>query len=158
MPQHSAGLLVFDDAGGELRVFLAHMGGPFWARKDCGGWSIPKGLYDPAEEHPEDAARREFAEEVGVPAPTGDLIDLGEVRQRSGKVIRAYGVRGDPGLQFHASNTFSMEWPPRSGRQEEFPEIDRAEWFSVADASSKLVQGQVPFLKALSASLGSPKL
>lgn len=153
MPQYSAGLLVFDDTGGELRVFLAHMGGPLWERKDTGGWSIPKGLYDPAVEDPNDAARREFAEEVGVPAPPGDLIDLGEVRQRSGKLIRAYGVRGDSGLAFVASNTFAMQWPPKSGRIQEFPEIDRAEWFSTADARNKLVPGQVSFLDALASCL-----
>ncbi len=149
MPLHSAGLLAFDDSGEEVRVFLAHMGGPLWARKDGGAWSIPKGLYDPAEEDPADAARREFTEEVGVPAPTGDLIDLAEVRQRSGKLIRAYGIRAAPGFTFVASNTFTMEWPPRSGRLAEFPEVDRAEWFSIADAQFKLVPGQVPFLAAL---------
>lgn len=155
MPKHSAGLLVFDDTAGGLRVFLAHMGGPLWARKDKGAWSIPKGLHDPAEEHPEDAARREFEEEVGLSAPKGELIDLGELRQRSGKLVRAFGVRGDPGLAFLSSNSFTMEWPPRSGRLAEFPEIDRAEWFVIADARSKLVPGQVPFLDALSAFLGS---
>ncbi len=157
VPQHSAGLLVFDDTNEELRVFLAHMGGPLWARKDIGGWSIPKGLYDPAEERPEDAARREFAEEIGVPAPTGKLFDLGEVRQRSGKLVRAYGVRGDPALGFVASNTFTMEWPPRSGRIEVFPEMNRAGWFTVIDARSKLVSGQVRFLDTLSTRLSSPE-
>lgn len=153
MPQHSAGLLVFDDAGGGLRVFLAHMGGPLWARKDNGGWSIPKGLYDPALEDPVDAARREFAEEIGVPAPPGELIDLGQVRQRSGKLVRAYAARGNHTLAFVTSNTFKMEWPPRSGRSAEFPEVDRAEWFSIRDARSRLVSGQVAFLDTLSTRL-----
>ena len=153
MPLHSAGLLVFDDTSGESRVFLAHMGGPFWARKNDGAWSIPKGLYDPAEEHPEEAARREFAEEVGVAAPTGKLIDLGEVRQRSGKRVRAYGVRGDPALSFVASNTFMMEWPPRSGHFGKFPEVDRAEWFTITEARDKLVSGQVAFLDTLATCL-----
>ena len=153
MPQHSAGLLVFDDTGNELRVFLAHMGGPLWARKDDGGWSIPKGLYDPADEHPKDAARREFTEEVGLPAPAGEMINLGEVRQRSGKIVHAFALRGDPSLKFVASNTFSMEWPPRSGRHQDFPEIDRAAWFVVSDARNKLVAGQIPFLDVLSSLL-----
>lgn len=151
MPQHSAALLVYDDSAGGLRVFLCHMGGPFWAKKDDGGWSIPKGLYDPAVERPEDAARREFAEEVGLAAPAGGMTGLGEVRQRSGKIIRAFAVRGDPSLTFVTSNTFTMEWPPRSGRQQEFPEIDRAAWFTVVEARNKLVAGQVPFLDALMA-------
>lgn len=156
MPQHSAGLLVFDDADGLLCVFLAHMGGPFWARKDAGAWSLPKGLYDPALEHPQDAARREFVEEVGVPAPGGALIDLGEVRQRSGKLIRGYGVHGDASLVFVSSNSFTMEWPPRSGRLQEFPEVDGARWFDVDDARDKLVPGQVPFLDALSSAVRPP--
>ncbi|RMB59862.1 NUDIX domain-containing protein [Tessaracoccus antarcticus] len=155
MPLHSAGLLVFDDSGAEVRVFLAHMGGPLWARKDSGAWSIPKGLHDPDEE-PEDAARREFEEEVGVMAPAGVLTDLGEVRQRSGKVVRAFAVKGDPGLAFVASNAFTMEWPPRSGRLAEFPEIDGAQWFTLAEARGKLVAGQVAFLDALATRLTDP--
>lgn len=157
MPLHSAGLLVFDDAGEEVRVFLAHMGGPLWARKDSGAWSIPKGLHDPEEEQAEDAARREFAEEVGVAAPTGPLTDLGEERQRSGKVVRAFAVRGDPSLLFVTSNAFTMEWPPRSGRIAEFPEIDRAEWFTLVDARGKLISGQVAFLDALATRLANPE-
>ena len=156
MPQHSAGMLVFDDTSAELRVFLAHMGGPLWARKDEGGWSIPKGLYDPALEDPADAARREFAEEIGVDAPQGTLLDLGQIRQRSGKLVITYAVRGNHTLSFVGSNTFTMEWPPRSGRSREFPEVDRAEWFSITDARSKLVAGQVAFLDALSARLADP--
>lgn len=157
MPQRSAGLLVFDDTNGELRIFLAHMGGPLWARKDAGAWSIPKGLYDPATEDPADAARREFTEEVGVPAPTGILTDLGEMRQRSGKLVRVFAVRGDPSLTFVASNAFTMEWPPKSGRIAEFPEMDRAEWFTRADAREKLIAGQVGFLDALSTHLTRPE-
>ena len=157
MPLHSAGLLVFDDTGDELLVFLAHMGGPFWAHKDSGAWSIPKGLYDPEVEQPEGAARREFEEEIGAAAPTGTLTDLGEVRQRSGKVVRAFAVRAEPTLAFVGSNQFTMEWPPRSGRLAEFPEIDRAEWFTLEDASVKLVAGQVAFLQALSSHLDSTR-
>ncbi len=149
-PQHSAGILLFDDSSGDLRVFLAHMGGPLWARKDNGAWSIPKGLYDPADEQPAEAARREFAEEIGIPAPAGSLLDLGEVRQRSGKLVRAFALRANSSFGFVGSNTFSMEWPPKSGRISEFPEIDRAEWFSIPDARSRLVPGQVPFLDSLS--------
>ena len=155
MPLHSAGLLVFDDAGDELRVFLAHMGGPLWARKDGGAWSIPKGLHDPEVEQPQHAARREFQEEIGAAAPGETLIDLGEVRQRSGKVVRAFAIRGNPSLAFVASNQFTMEWPPRSGRLAEFPEIDRAEWFTLEEARVKLVAGQVAFLQALSSHLES---
>ncbi len=155
MPLHSAGLLVFDETSGELRVFLAHMGGPFWARKNNGAWSIPKGLYNPSVEHPQEAACREFTEEVGVPAPKGKLIDIGEVRQSSGKRVRAYGVQGDPALSFVASNTFTMEWPPRSGRFGEFPEVDRAEWFTITEARNKLVSGQVAFLDTLARFLTS---
>lgn len=154
MPQHSAGLLVFDDSEAELRVFLAHMGGPLWARKDARAWSIPKGLYDPAVEQPQHAARREFTEEVGAPSPTGDLIELGEIRQRSGKLVIAFAVRGSPDLAFVASNTFTMEWPPKSGRVKEFPEMDRAAWFDIATARTKLITGQVAFLDALCNQLG----
>jgi predicted NUDIX family NTP pyrophosphohydrolase len=150
----SAGLLLFDehpDSG--VRVMLAHMGGPFWARKDAGAWSIPKGEHD-LDEDPLAAARREFAEELGVAPPSGELIDLGEIKQRGGKRVRAWAVRAYLDVSDITSNTFEMEWPRGSGRTQHFPEIDRAEWFDLATARSKLVQGQVAFLDVLSDRLG----
>ena len=146
----SAALLAFNlEASGEVRVFLGHMGGPFWASKDDGGWSIPKGEYDAATEDPRAAARREFAEEIGVPAPEGDLMDLGVHLQPGGKRIHCFAVAAQRPLRFVASNEFAMEWPRRSGIVRSFPEIDRAEWFALADAAHKLVPGQVPILRAL---------
>lgn len=148
----SAGLLLFRLRDRRPQVFIGHMGGPYWARKDEAGWSIPKGEY-PADEDPLLAARREFEEEIGSPAPDGPLLDLGEIRQSSGKRVVAWAVEGDFDPADVSSNTFSMEWPPRSGRQAEFPEIDRAEWFDLATARRKLVRGQVPFLEALEKAL-----
>ena len=124
-----------------------HPGGPFWARRDAGAWSIPKGEHGD-DESPEVAARREFQEELGVEAP-GVLTDLGTVRQKNGKEVRAFLGSGDLDVGAVVSNTFSMEWPPRSGRVSEFPEIDRAEWFSVDDAREKLNPAQAEFLDRL---------
>ncbi len=151
----SAALLVFNvsDAG-EVRVFLGHMGGPFWESKDDGGWSIPKGEYDADAEDPMEAARREFAEEIGVPAPDGDLIDLGVHVQPSGKRIRCFAVAAPESVRYVASNEFTLEWPPHSGIVRSFPEIDRAEWFPLVDARHTLVPGQVPILQALTEALG----
>lgn len=146
----SAALLAyFIDASGALQVFIGHMGGPFWARKDDGGWSIPKGEYLADEEAPVDVARREFAEEIGTPAPPGDLIDLGVHVQPSRKRIQAYGVSADATLRYIASNEFELEWPAGSGQVSSFPEIDRAQWFPLAEARRKVVSGQVPILDAL---------
>ena len=146
----SAALLAFNRAeSGEVRVFLGHMGGPYWEAKDAGGWSIPKGEYDAAAEDPVEAARREFAEEIGVPAPDGALIDLGVHRQRSGKEIRCFAVAAPESVRYVASNEFTLEWPRNSGIVRSYPEIDRAGWFPLAEASRKLVSGQVPILKAL---------
>jgi predicted NUDIX family NTP pyrophosphohydrolase len=151
----SAGLLVFRRLGdGEPEVLLAHMGGPFWAGKDAGAWSIPKGEHGP-DEDPLAAARREFAEELGQPPPEGETFDLGSVRQKAGKVVRAFAVAGDLDVSEIQSNTFAMEWPPRSGRVAEFPEVDRAQWFAIADAREKLVAAQVGLLDALVEALGS---
>jgi predicted NUDIX family NTP pyrophosphohydrolase len=144
----SAGLLLYRVRGGRLEVFIAHMGGPFWQRKDDGGWSIIKGEYDEQEDALV-AARREFAEETGSEPPDGATIDLGEIRQPSGKRITAWAIEGDLDPATVKSNTFSLEWPPRSGRHQQFPEIDRAAWFDTATARVKLVQGQVPFLDML---------
>lgn len=154
MPQHSAGLLPYGwDAAG-VRVFLVHPGGPLWARKDAGAWSLAKGLYEPGAEDPLDAARREFAEEVGVPAPAGDEIALGEVRLKSGKRIRAFAVPAPADLAWVASNTFEMPWPPRSGRVGTFPEVDRGAWFAVEDARVRINAGQAPLLDALEDAVG----
>jgi len=132
---------------------LVHMGGPFWARKDAGAWSIPKGEYDPGED-PLEAAQREFAEELGTPAPSGEMIDLGEIKQRGGKRVRAWAVRAYMDVSSITSNTFEMQWPPGSGQMQRFPEVDRADWFDLSSARNKLVQGQVAFLDALADRLG----
>src|SRR4051812_27019734 len=149
----SSGLLLYRLSGSRPEVLLGHMGGPYWARKDDGAWSIPKGEYSPAEQ-PLAAARREFREELGSAAPAGPVLELGEVRQRSGKRIVAFAVEGDFDPSTLDSNTFTIEWPPRSGRHAEFPEIDRAAWFGLETARRKLVKGQVPLLEALASKLG----
>jgi predicted NUDIX family NTP pyrophosphohydrolase len=152
MPKTSAALLLFRRRD-QLEVLIAHMGGPFWARKDAGAWSIPKGEYLDDEE-PLAAARREFAEEMGSPPPEGEVIPLGTVTQSGGKTVTTYAVEGDFDLDGFRSNTFEMEWPRGSGRMREFPEVDRAEWMPVAVARDKLVKGQVPVLDALRDHLG----
>jgi predicted NUDIX family NTP pyrophosphohydrolase len=134
--------------GGGLEVLLVHPGGPFWARRDLGAWSIPKGEYGP-DEAPLAAARREFAEELGVATPEGPIEDLGEVRQKSGKLVRAWALAGDVDVSGVRSNTFTLEWPPRSGVTQEFPEVDRAEWFELTVAREKIVPAQVPLLDRL---------
>lgn len=147
MPVTSAGLLLYRE-GEELEVFIAHMGGPFWARKREGAWSIPKGEYD--DEGPLAAARREFAEEIGVAAPDVAYADLGSFRYTSGKLIRVFaGAAADFTVDEVRSNTFEVEWPPRSGRRQSFPEIDEAAWVTVTEARSLLVAGQRPALDAL---------
>jgi predicted NUDIX family NTP pyrophosphohydrolase len=152
--RHSAGLLLFRKASDtSIEVMIAHMGGPFWANRDSGGWSIPKGEYEPGEE-PLVAARREFLEELGSEVPPADFIDLGEVRQSSGKRIRAWAVEADLDVSHITSNPFEMEWPRGSGRMERFPEIDRAAWFDLDTARAKLVNGQVPFVDLLIDRLG----
>jgi predicted NUDIX family NTP pyrophosphohydrolase len=153
----SAALLAYCDGQDGLMVFLGHMGGPYWARKDDGGWSIPKGEYEAADEAPWDVARREFTEEIGVPPPPGDPMDLGEFRQPSGKRIRAYAVAADPSIAYVASNTFDLEWPRGSGRITAFPEIDRADWFPLEQARRKVVPGQVAILDALAAVVGGAR-
>ena len=149
MPRTSAGLLLHRRGpDGGIEVLIGHMGGPFWARKDAGAWSIPKGEHGPDEE-PRDVALREFAEELGAPAPVTDLVPLGEVRQSGGKRLTVWAAEGDFDAAGAVSNTFSLEWPPRSGRMQEFPEIDRAAWTTLDEARVKLVQGQVPLLDRL---------
>ncbi len=145
MPELSAGIVVWRRVDSGIEVLLGHMGGPFWSRKDDGAWSIPKGLPD-EDEDPVDAARREFIEELGLPLPPGDLVDLGEFRQSSRKTVTAWAIELDSSatldLDTVVSNTFEMEWPPRSGRMQSFPEIDRAAWFDLDTARRKVVGGQ----------------
>ena len=129
-------------------MLLVHPGGPFWARRDLGVWSIPKGEYDPGED-PLAAALREFEEELGSPLPDGDREDLGEIRQRSGKLVRAWAVAGDLDVSRVHSNTFQLEWPPRSGTTASFPEVDRAEWFELDLARRKIVGAQAALLDRL---------
>jgi predicted NUDIX family NTP pyrophosphohydrolase len=150
MARRSAGILLYRRAGQEPEVLLVHPGGPFWAKKDDGAWSIPKGEYAD-DEDPRAAALREFEEELGT-APPGDtdaLLDLGEVRQRSGKVVTAYALEGDLDPSAISSNTFPMEWPPRSGRTQDFPEVDRADWFAPTDARAKLNPAQAELIDRL---------
>jgi predicted NUDIX family NTP pyrophosphohydrolase len=146
--RRSAGFLLHRDAGGGIEVLLVHPGGPFWARRDAGAWSIPKGEYSDGED-PLDAARREFAEELGSRAPDGDPADLGEIRQKSGKVVHGWALVGDLDPVAIQSNTFTLEWPPRSGRTREFPEVDRAEWFELERAREKINPAQAAFLDRL---------
>ncbi|MEZ0363639.1 NUDIX domain-containing protein [Mycobacterium sp. pUA109] len=148
MPKLSAGLLLYRTTHGAIEVLLAHPGGPFWARKDDGAWSIPKGEYT-AGEDPWHAAQREFTEEVGLPPPPGPRTDLGTLRQPSGKQLTAFAVAGDLDLTDAHSNTFEMEWPKGSGRVRQFPEVDRVGWFTLAQARVKLLKGQVPVLDRL---------
>lgn len=146
----SAGILLYRRLDNGLEVLLVHPGGPMWAKRDAGAWSIPKGEYQPGEE-PLAAARREFAEELGTPAPDGEVHDLGEVRQKSGKQVRAFALPGDLDASAIVSNTCLVPWPPRSGRLIEVPEVDRAEWFSVAEAGERINPAQVVLLGRLEA-------
>lgn len=153
MAETSAGLVVFrrayDEPGdGRLEVLVAHMGGPFWARKDERAWSFPKGLIE-ADEDELAAARREFTEELGLPVPAGECRRLGEYRYGSGKVVALFAVEADLDADAITPGTFEMEWPPRSGRRAQFPEVDRAAWVDLPTARSKLVAGQVPALDDL---------
>jgi predicted NUDIX family NTP pyrophosphohydrolase len=154
VPKRSAGLVLYRrSAGGELQVLLVHPGGPFWAGKDTGAWSIPKGEHDEGED-PEAAAGREFREELGVEPPPPPWLALGEVVQTGGKRVRAWAVEGDLETSSVVSNTFEMEWPPRSGRHASFPEVDEAAWATVPAARDKLHAGQVPLLDRLLDALG----
>jgi predicted NUDIX family NTP pyrophosphohydrolase len=144
----SAGLLLYQVRGGVLRVLIAHMGGPFWARRDERAWSIPKGEYADGDD-PEAAAIREFGEEMGPPPPPGQLVALGTIRQSGGKRTTAYAVEADFDAASIRSNEFELEWPRGSGVVRSFPEVDRAEWVDCATARVKLVAGQVAFLDRL---------
>lgn len=146
---NSAGLLLHRTGPSGVEILLGHMGGPYFARRDDGAWTIPKGEYDETEQ-PLVAARREFAEELGVPPPEGvPYRELGAVRQRNGKRVTAWAVEADLDVTRIASNTFEIEWPPRSGRRQAFPEIDRAGWFDVETARAKMIAGQDALLDLL---------
>jgi len=145
--RQSAGLLLFRRPADRLEVFLVHPGGPFWARRNLGAWSIPKGEFA-AEENAFDAARREFREETGVDV-TGSFLPLQTVRQAGGKVVHAWAVEGDCEAASVRSNTFTLEWPPRSGQTREFPEVDRAAWFELPEARQRILASQVPLLDQL---------
>lgn len=147
MAKRSAGILLFRRAPTGVEVLIAHMGGPFWARKDDGAWSIPKGECEPGEDDVI-AARREFTEELGLPVPDGALVALGEVKQ-SGKVVVAWALEADLDPAAVVPGTFELEWPRGSGRKREFPEVDRVEWYGLDTARDKLVKGQRPFLDRL---------
>jgi predicted NUDIX family NTP pyrophosphohydrolase len=148
MPARSAGILLYRRRGDELEVLLVHPGGPFWARRDAGVWSIPKGEYGSGEDALA-AARREFAEELGTPAPEGPVEDLGEVRQKGGKLVHAWALAGDLDASATVSNTFELEWPPQSGKLIEVPEVDRAEWFPLERAREKINPAQAELLDRL---------
>lgn len=148
MPASSAGILLHRRRADGLEVLLVHPGGPFWARRDAGAWSIPKGEYEGGED-PLAAARREFAEELGAGPPDGPVEDLGEIRQKGGKRVRAWAIAGDLDAEAISSNTFELEWPPRSGRMIEVPEVDRASWFTLEDAREKINPAQAELLDRL---------
>jgi predicted NUDIX family NTP pyrophosphohydrolase len=152
MKKHSAGLLMYRFADDELRVMLVHPGGPFWRNKDLGSWSIPKGEYVDGED-PRAAAVREFVEETGAPV-AGDLRPLGEITQPGRKIVTAFALEGDFDPAVLKSNLFTLEWPPKSGRMQSFPEVDRAAWFGLAEARQKILPGQAGFLDRLATLLG----
>jgi predicted NUDIX family NTP pyrophosphohydrolase len=146
--RRSAGLLVYRRVDGSVELLLVHPGGPYWQRKDAGAWSIPKGEYDDGDD-PLATALREFGEELGQDPPGGEPVALGEVKQPGGKVVTAWAVEGDAEVGAVTSNLFEMEWPPKSGRMQQFPEVDRAGWFGPDEARAKLLKGQLPFVDRL---------
>jgi predicted NUDIX family NTP pyrophosphohydrolase len=154
--RRSAGVLLHRPAGDAPEVLLVHPGGPWWAKKDLGAWSIPKGEYEEGED-PRDCALRELGEELGSPLPIDPtaMVDLGEVRQRAGKLVRCFAAEGDFDPATLRSNTFAIEWPPRSGAEREFPEVDQAEWFGPDTARRKIIEAQASFVDRLLAHLGS---
>lgn len=152
MPKTSAGIVMYRRVGDAIEILLVHPGGPFWAKKDAGSWSIPKGEYEP-DEDPLTAARREFKEETGVDVE-GDCIPLTPIKQKGGKTVYAWAIEGSIDAGAIHSNTFAMEWPPRSGRQAEFPEVDRAGWFKLNEAREKLIPAQVRFIDELCSRVG----
>jgi predicted NUDIX family NTP pyrophosphohydrolase len=153
MPRRSAGILLYRRRQGALEVLLVHPGGPAWANRDAGAWSIPKGEYGDGED-PRAVARREFEEETGQPPPEGDLVALGEIRQKGGKVVTAWAAPGDLDPEAVTSNTFKLQWPPNSGRWRTVPEVDRAGWFDPSTARDKLLAAQAELVDRLLAVLG----
>ena len=153
MTRLSAGILMYRGSAQALELLLVHPGGPFWAKKDLGAWSIPKGEYDQGED-PLTVARREFEEELGTPPPQGTVLPLGELVQPSRKVITAFALAGDFAPATLKSNLFELEWPRGSGRMQSFPEIDRAQWFAPGEAREKILPGQSPFIDRLLERLG----
>ena len=151
MPKQAAGILLYRQTAHGLEVLLAHPGGPLWAKKDLGAWTIPKGQFGD-DESALDAAKREFAEEMGSPA-TGRFAEIGSIRQPSGKIVHAFTAESDFDVTTVQSNLFTLEWPPRSGRQGQYPEVDRAEWFAIDEARKRILKGQEPFLDRLLALL-----
>jgi predicted NUDIX family NTP pyrophosphohydrolase len=155
MKKHSAGLVIYRIKDGRPQVLLAHMGSPWWAKKDVGAWTIPKGEVEAGEE-PLDTAKREFGEELGLPVPDGDFMELGDIEQHNRKTVSAWAIEADPDVANIKSNTVKIEWPPRSGKEQDFPEIDRADWFGLAEAGQKTVRGQAELFERLAAKLDVP--
>jgi predicted NUDIX family NTP pyrophosphohydrolase len=153
LPKQAAGILLYRHTADDLEVLLAHPRGPLWAKKDLGAWTIPKGQFGD-DESALAAAKREFEEEMGSPA-RGEFVELGSIRQPSGKIVHAFTAEADFDVTAVTSNLFTLEWPPRSGRSGQFPEVDRAEWFSIDEARRKILKGQEPFLDRLLALLKS---
>ena len=153
MPKQAAGILLYRRGPRGLEVLLAHPGGPLWAKKDLASWTIPKGQFTDSES-PMAAAKREFEEEMGSP-PSGHFVEIGSIKQPSGKIVYAFAAESDFDVSTVKSNLFSLEWPPRSGKFAEFPEVDRAGWFSIDEAREKILKGQQPFLDRLVALLRS---
>ncbi len=151
--KQSAGLLVYRQKNGRLEVLLTHPGGPFFVKKDA--WGVPKGEYE-SNEDPTSAARCEFEEEIGQKAPEGELIELGEIKRADGKVIKVWAVEGDVDTSHITSSLFDLEWPPRSGKIQQFPEVDKARWFSLSQTSGKMHKGQEVFIKRLADHLNLP--
>jgi len=154
--KRSAGILLYRRQEGRIEVLLVHLGGPFWSKKDEGAWFIPKGELEEGEQ-PLSAAMREFREELGCEPPSGEPLELGTVKNKSGKLIYAWALQGDIDLADFKSNTFTLEWPPRSGKMREFPELDRAAFFALADAEPKLHSAELPLLERLRALLAAPR-
>ena len=152
MPKLSAGIVLYRTQQGELELFLVHPGGPFWAKKDIGSWSFPKGEHGEREDALE-AAKREFKEETGFDAPAGDLVSLGEVKYGN-KILSSWALQGNVDARRVRSNMFTIEWPPKTGKKQEFPEVDRAGWFTPPHAKQKLVKGQVELVDRLCEQLG----
>ncbi len=150
--KRSAGILLYRVREDAMEVLLVHPGGPYWAKRDLGAWSIPKGEHEGGEDAIA-CALREFAEELGSPPPDGEMVDLGEVRQKGGKVVSAWALEGDADPASATSNTFTIEWPPRSGAMREFPEVDRVAWFSLDEARRRILPAQAPLVDRLETSI-----